>query len=102
MPHVVQILLPVFDNQGRHIPADCYDQVRTKIMCQFGGLTAYTRVPAEGLWQSGASVRRDDIVVVEVMDTKLDRGWWQEYRMELEQLFRQNEIVIRAQAYEAL
>ena len=102
MPHLVQILLPVFDNQGRHIPAAHYDQVRTKIIGQFGGLTAYTRVPAEGLWQSGTSIRKDDIVVVEVMDTELDRSWWQDYQVELEQLFRQDEIVIRAQSYEAL
>jgi hypothetical protein len=68
----------------------------------FGGLTAYTRAPAEGLWDSGSTVKRDDIVVVEVMVDSLDRRWWKDYRRELEQLCCQDEIVLRAQAYEPL
>ena len=68
----------------------------------FGGLTAYTRAPAEGLWNSGSTVKRDDIVVVEVMVDSLDRTWWKDYRRELEQEFCQDEIVLRAQAYEHL
>jgi hypothetical protein len=65
-------------------------------------LTAYTRAPAEGLWETGSTVKQDDIVVVEVMVESLDRGWWREYRRELEQLFSQNQIVVRAQTYEVL
>jgi hypothetical protein len=68
----------------------------------FGGLTAYTRAPAEGLWESGSTVKRDDIVVVEVMVDSLDRKWWEAYRRELAQLFRQDQIVLRAQTYERL
>jgi hypothetical protein len=47
-------------------------------------------------------VQRDDIVVVEVMAQSLDRAFWANYRRELEGLFHQDEIVIRAQKYEAL
>jgi hypothetical protein len=47
-------------------------------------------------------VKRDDIVVVEVMVDALDRTWSKDYRRELEQLFRQDEIVLRAQRYEPL
>jgi hypothetical protein len=68
----------------------------------FGGLTAYTRAPAEGLWNSGSTVKRDEIVIVEVMVDSLDRTWWKEYRRELEQVFCQDEIVVRAQTYEHL
>jgi hypothetical protein len=32
----------------------------------------------------------------------LDRTWWKDYRRELEQLFRQDEIVLRAQPCEPL
>ena len=64
----------------------------------FGGLTAYTRAPAEGVWESGTTVRRDDIIVVEVMVDSLDRVWWSAYRGDLERLFRQDQIVVRAQA----
>jgi hypothetical protein len=67
--------------------------VRAKLTGMFGGLTAYTRAPAEGLWASGSAVKRDDIVVVEVMVDSLDPKWWEAYRRELEQLFRQEQIV---------
>jgi hypothetical protein len=102
MPHLVQILLPVYDNEGRHISTEHYQQVRGHLIKRFGGLTAYTRAPAEGLWESGAAVQRDDIVVVEVMIKSLDRSWWHAYRRELETQFRQEHIVVRAQVYEAL
>ena len=102
MPHLVQILLPIYDNQGSKLAPDVYGQVRSELTERFGGLTAYTRVPAEGLWGTGDTVKRDDIVVLEVMVPVLDREWWNDYRQQLEQLFRQDQIVVRAQAYEAL
>ena len=49
-----------------------------------------------------SEVKRDDIVVLEVMVPILDREWWHEYRKQLERLFRQDKIVVRAQAYEIL
>lgn len=45
---------------------------------------------------------RDDIVVYEVMVERLDRGWWQQYRRRLEELFLQQELVVRTQAIERL
>jgi hypothetical protein len=102
MPTLVQILLPVYDNAGRHFPANHYNRVRSELTQRFGGLTAYTRAPAEGLWETASEVKRDDIVVLEVMTEELDRGWWRDYRRELEKLFRQDQIIVRAQPYEAL
>ena len=102
MPHVVQILLPVFDNAGRHFESEDYSWVRDELASRFGGLTAYSRAPAEGLWDGAQGVQRDDIVVFEVMVDTLDRGWWRDYRRRLEQRFRQDTIVVRAQSYEML
>jgi hypothetical protein len=102
MTHLVQILLPVCDNAGHPFPDDHYNAVRDVLTEAFGGLTAYTRAPAEGLWNSGGTVKRDNVVVLEVMTETLDRSWWRNYRRELEQLFRQDQLVVRAQAYEAL
>jgi len=96
MPYLVQVLLPVYDNDGDRFPVDHYDEVRVRLTDLFGGLTAYTRAPAEGLWNTGGTVKRDDIVVVEVMAQSLDRAFWADYRRELEELFHQDEIVIRA------
>lgn len=102
MPNLVQILLPVYDKAGKRFSADLYNQVRVELTQRFGGLTAYTRAPAEGLWDTGSEMKRDDIVVLEVMSEHLDRGWWRNYRRQLEGTFRQDQIVIRAQPYEAV
>jgi hypothetical protein len=102
MPHLVQVFLPLHDHQGRRCPSDLYNDVRSTLTDMFGGLTAYTRAPAEGVWQSGAGLKRDDIVVVEVMVDRLDHRWWGAYRGELERLFQQDQIIVRAQLYEAL
>jgi hypothetical protein len=63
--HLVQLLLPVYDNAGKAFPATFYAQVRDELAERFGGLTAYTRAPAEGLWtNAGDQPARDDIVVL--------------------------------------
>jgi hypothetical protein len=102
MSYIVQILLPVYDNSRCRFPAESYDHVRSELTEQFGGLTAYMRAPAEGLWEAGSEMKRDDIVILEIMSDTLDRLWWREYRGRLERRFRQDRLVVRAQTYEAL
>ena len=101
--YLVEILLPVDDNEGRRFPQESFDLVRRELTERFGGLTAFTRAPAEGLWKDEtARTTRDEIVVLEVMTEVIDRRWWRDYRRELETRFRQDEIVIRAQMIERL
>lgn len=101
--HLVQLLLPLYDNAGRAFPAEHYTAVRDELTERFGGLTAYTRAPAQGLWQeTDGPPKRDDIVVYEVMTDTLDRAWWRGYRRTLERRFAQDELVIRSQAVERL
>ncbi len=101
--HLVQILLPLYDNDGRSFTHEQFNRVRDELTAAFGGVTAYRRSPAEGVWKddSGA-VARDDVVILEVMAERLDRAWWQRYRDELAARFRQQELVIRATACERL
>jgi len=99
---LIQILLPLFDNSGQPFGEEPYTQVHRELTERFGGLTAFTRAPAQGLWQNEGKTHRDDIVVVEVMADALDRAWWRDYRRHLETLFRQDTIVIRARAVEIL
>lgn len=94
--HLVQILLPLYDNAGVALPRETFHAVRDELTQRFGGLTAYTRAPAEGLWAEAGATTRDDIVVYEVMTYVLDRAWWGEYRTTLERRFRQQAIVVRA------
>jgi hypothetical protein len=95
--HLIQILLPVYDNAGTPFAPDLYGEVRHELTERFGGLTAFTRAPAQGLWKNEGKTTRDDIVVFEVMAADIDAAWWGRYRKTLEQLFRQDTILIRAQ-----
>ena len=100
--HLVQILLPLADNAGRRFDGADYARVRSELAAIFGGITSFTRAPAEGVWREGGHTNRDDIVVFEVMARDLDRSWWERYRAELEQRFQQEAIVIRAIRVEML
>jgi hypothetical protein len=93
MPHLIQILLPLRDNAGAPFRRETYERVRCALAERFGGLTAHMRAPAQGLWDTGADIKRDEIVVLEVMADELDRAWWRDYKRELERAFRQDEMV---------
>ena len=95
--YLVQILLPLFDNDGRPFEAADYVRLRSELADQFGGVTAYTRAPARGVWKDDAGeTNRDDIVIFEVMTGELDREWWTAFRKQLEVRFRQDTLIVRA------
>jgi hypothetical protein len=101
--HLVQILLPLFDNDGKRFTEAPFAAVREELTHRFGGVTAFMRSPATGLWKtSGGAVDRDEIVTVEVMVDTLDRTWWSAYRAQLADAFGQDELVIRAMPLEKL
>jgi hypothetical protein len=96
--HLVQILLPLYDNEQNPQSPDLFRRVRGELTDRFGGITVYTRAPAEGTWKlNDNQTTRDDIVIIEVMAPELDCDWWATYRHDLEGRFRQDLIVIRAQ-----
>lgn len=98
--HLIQILLPLYDNEGHRIPMIHHRAVKEELTERFHGLTAYNRAPAEGLWkksQKGHKTRRDDIIIYEVMTQTRNASWWRIFRRRLEQRFRQEEVIIRAQ-----
>jgi len=95
--YLVQLLLPVRGEDGQAYPREHYDGLVRLLTERFGGVTAYTRSPATGLWESdsGATVR-DQVVVYEVMVERLDPAWWADLRARLEGRFAQDELVVRA------
>ena len=101
--HVIEIFLPLARNDGTPQPRQLFAQLRRELVERFGGLTAYSRSPAEGLWESeDGRVERDAVVIFEVVAVALDRGWWAELRTRLEREFAQEEVLIRAAAAERL
>lgn len=100
--HVVEIFLPINDNEGRRFDDWAFAHVRGHLTEQFGGVTAFSRAPAHGIINESGKAVHDDIVIMEVMVEALDRSWWRDYRKTLEKKFRQDEILIRASQIERL
>ncbi len=99
---LIQILLPVTDNKGQRYEDAFFKDLKRTLTDRFGGLTAYTRAPAEGLWSNAGTHQKDDIVVVEVMAKNFDRTWWKALKSHLKETLQQEEIVIRAQPIDVL
>ena len=98
MTYLIQILLPLYDNEGQAFEAREYVELRSELADRFGGVTAYTRAPARGVWKDDATgqTQRDDIVIFEVMTDRLDHSWWAAFRTQLETRFRQDTLIVRA------
>jgi hypothetical protein len=100
---LVQLILPVYNNEGRPFDRAATSHVRRELTERFGGVTAYTRAPAEGTWADPEGhTHRDDVIIVEVMTETLDRQWWSDYSHELAIRFEQREVVVRAMSFESL
>jgi hypothetical protein len=93
--HLIEIFLPLRDNEGSPFAAGNYADIRKTLTEKFGGLTAFSRAPADGTDKEGGRERHDELVVFEVMTDAPERGWWSAYRKELERRFRQDRILIR-------
>jgi hypothetical protein len=100
--HLVQILLPLTANDGAPVPEALIRGAREELVAQFGGLTAYIRAPAQGVWAHDGIRQKDDIAVVEVMVEALDENWWRDFRLRLERLLQQETLVVRAYAIRRL
>ena len=48
MPYLIQILLPLYDNENLPLPSELHGGVKAALTEKFGGLTAHTRALAEG------------------------------------------------------
>ena len=100
--YLIEIFLPVRDNEGTPFAAKTYQALRDELTELYGGVTSFTRAPARGETKCGDEKVRDDIIVLEVMTEDIDRSWWKSYRKTLEGIFVQDEILVRATRIERL
>lgn len=101
--YLIEIFIPLADNEGSLFPREQHEAVERTLTEKFGGVTAYPRAPASGRWKgSDAEEQHDDLIVYEVMSDGLDESWWQNYRSELEEAFRQERVLIRSQSVRLL
>jgi hypothetical protein len=100
---LIQLLLPIHDRDGVPLSNEMFARVRAELTERFGGVTAYTRSPATGLWKrDDEAIERDQVIMVEVVVDDFDRHWWSAYRTQLEARFGQEEVHARAIAVEAI
>lgn len=102
MTYIVEIFLPLSDNDGKAFRQGLYEAQKAALVQKFGGMTAYSRAPAQGLWAADGKTSADAIIIFEVIVETLDRIWWTRYRKALETEFKQETILIRATASDLL
>ena len=94
---LVQLLLPLHDNHKQAFPIAYFKNVREDLTNHFGGVTAFVRSPAVGLWKENSDdINHDEVVMFEVLTEQLDKEWWADYRKQLQERFRQEELLIWA------
>jgi hypothetical protein len=94
---LIQMLLPTKSAQRTSYSDDLLRRTRRELIDRFGGITAYTRAPASGVWTSpDGDVEEDDVVMIEVLAEQFDIRWWQSYASTLKERFQQESILIRA------
>lgn len=102
--YLIEIFLPVADNKGVPFSREQHEAVKQALTERFGGVTAYPRAPASGRWKasSESEQKNDDLIVYEVLAEELDESWWLEYRNKLEEMFRQDRLLIRSHSIRLL
>jgi hypothetical protein len=65
----IEIYLPLDYNDGQPLPESKYISLLDELLDRFGGATTIQRqFPLQGVWQSGAEIYHDQVVVFTAMD----------------------------------
>ena len=94
--YLVEVFVPRYYRNGNRVEAERLKDLQQKLAQKFGGVTAFLRSSARGLWMNEQGMaERDEIAIFEVMTPGLDRQWWKLFRAKLEAELDQDEILIR-------
>jgi len=90
-----KVIVPLHDNDNKEFPEELINSVKTKVINEFGGLTA---VNAVGQWQSGRELYTDRniqvIVDVPIKDHKETTSFFLSLKGELRKELRQHKIYV--------
>lgn len=101
MNRLVEIFLPLYDGNGEVFPEKSYAELREELTAKFGGLTEYSRYPARGYWKPDeGKARKDELMVFEVMCTEIETEFWNNLKLRLLKIFKQDTIIIRCSKIE--
>jgi hypothetical protein len=103
MTHEYEIYLPTKTSDGKAIADELLKKIRSTLIEKFGGLTD-TRVKTDGFWKSGGVTILDEILLWKVLSQGDDAGddFLKKTKTELEQLLKQEKILIVKRAVETL
>lgn len=93
--NVIELFLPLDKGSGVSVEVERIEAIVKGLADRFGGVTAYTREPAEGMWRRPTTIERDRILVVEIVVREVDDTWWRDYRSRLEEELEQDQIMVR-------
>jgi hypothetical protein len=100
---LIQLLLPVPTSATGAEADERVAQTRHELVEAFGGITAYLRTPAHGVWTAPDGAReRDAVVMVEIVTERFDRAWWHRYASAVAARFQQDAIHVRAVSVDVL
>ena len=99
---LIQLLLPT-GTVGRPAEEELLARTRAELIEAFGGVTAYIQTPAQGVWTAPGGRREyDEVVMIEIVTARFERGWWRAYCDTLARRFDQDAIHVRALQVEML
>jgi inorganic pyrophosphatase len=91
----VQLFIPLQDLKGKPFPEKHFSDLSTELKENFGGVTVYGRAPVTGQWkQDGEKTITDQLLVYEVLLSNPDKEYWTKLKTQLEEKFRQQELLV--------
>jgi hypothetical protein len=94
--NLLQLFIPLTDNQGHQFDQSIFLDLRQQLTDRFGGVTIYSRGPVTGLWKEAENqIIADQMIIYEVLTEQIDLPYWKQFKLHLEDLLQQEQILIR-------
>lgn len=97
------LFVPLYYNDGRPVEPQKFQDLQTRLLEQFGGLTFFPQ-PNEGFWTLAGLTYRDEIVIYRVItsDEQEAQRFLSDLKAQLREALQQEEILIVGRDVETL